>query len=54
MKICITGGSGFVGSQLAKSFVDAGHTVLILDLRSPRDEIAGVDFRKSCWRKHLW
>ena len=47
MKICITGGSGFVGSQLAKSFVDAGHTVLILDLRSPRDEIAGVDFRKS-------
>src|SRR5438105_2445018 len=30
-KIVITGGAGFIGSQLGKSFVDEGHEVILLD-----------------------
>jgi len=30
-KIVITGGAGFIGSQLGKSFVDEGHDVLLID-----------------------
>jgi UDP-glucose 4-epimerase len=30
-KIVITGGAGFIGSQLGKSFIDEGHDVLLLD-----------------------
>jgi UDP-glucose 4-epimerase len=30
-KIVVTGGAGFIGSQLSKSFVDEGHDVLLLD-----------------------
>lgn len=30
-KILITGGAGFIGSQLGKSFVDEGHDVTLLD-----------------------
>lgn len=31
MKIAITGGAGFVGSQLARAYLDAGHDVLVID-----------------------
>lgn len=31
MKIAITGGAGFIGSRLAQAYLDAGHTVLIID-----------------------
>ncbi|HLX58933.1 MAG TPA: NAD-dependent epimerase/dehydratase family protein [Ktedonobacteraceae bacterium] len=31
MKIAITGGAGFVGSHLAKAYLDAGHDVLVID-----------------------
>ncbi|MEN8143151.1 MAG: NAD(P)-dependent oxidoreductase, partial [Thermodesulfobacteriota bacterium] len=35
MKIFITGGSGFIGRQLAKALADRGHQITILS-RSPR------------------
>ncbi len=31
MKICITGGAGFIGSHLADGFIAAGHQVVIVD-----------------------
>ncbi|GHO84556.1 NAD-dependent epimerase/dehydratase family protein [Dictyobacter formicarum] len=31
MKIAITGGAGFVGSHLAKAYLDAGHDVFVID-----------------------
>src|SRR5947209_2261334 len=31
MKIAITGGAGFIGSHLAKAYLNAGHDVLIID-----------------------
>jgi UDP-glucose 4-epimerase len=31
MKIAITGGAGFVGSRLTKTYLDAGHDVLVID-----------------------
>jgi UDP-glucose 4-epimerase len=31
MKIAITGGAGFIGSHLAKAYLDAGHDVLVID-----------------------
>jgi uncharacterized protein (TIGR01777 family) len=47
IKICITGGSGFIGMQLAKYFTKAGHSVLILDLHPPRENFSGVTFIQS-------
>src|SRR5579863_7636508 len=31
MKIAITGGAGFIGSHLTKAYLDAGHSVLVID-----------------------
>lgn len=31
MKILVTGGAGFIGSQVADAFIAAGHTVAVLD-----------------------
>jgi UDP-glucose 4-epimerase len=31
MKIAITGGAGFIGSHLATAYLNAGHTVIIID-----------------------
>ena len=31
MKILVTGGAGFIGSNIADAYVDAGHEVLVLD-----------------------
>ena len=47
MKICITGGSGFIGYKLALLLAKDGHSVLILDLHPPYQTIPGIKFIKS-------
>jgi UDP-glucose 4-epimerase len=54
MRIAITGGAGFIGSQLAKAYLNAGHEVLIIDNvqhRSasidPRARFYQIDVRDS-------
>lgn len=36
MTIVITGGSGFIGTQLSKRLVERGNTVIVVDIVSPR------------------
>ncbi|HSQ53799.1 MAG TPA: NAD-dependent epimerase/dehydratase family protein, partial [Candidatus Bathyarchaeia archaeon] len=31
MKILVTGGAGFIGSNIVDAYVDAGHEVVVLD-----------------------
>src|SRR5438105_9680475 len=53
MKIAITGGAGFVGSHLARAYLDAGHDVLVIDSLvsgssqaiDPRTRLYPVDIR---------
>lgn len=55
MKIAITGGAGFIGSHLAKAYLDAGHDVLIIDTLvngsrdalDPRARFYQLDIRDS-------
>ena len=52
MKILITGGAGFIGSNLAKRLVNDGHEVVVLDslLRGnklEKDTFAKVNFIKG-------
>ncbi len=35
MRICVTGGSGFIGSYFVRSLTSAGHSITILDLIAP-------------------
>ena len=32
MKLCITGGSGFIGRRMRQALADLGHRVVVLDL----------------------
>jgi nucleoside-diphosphate-sugar epimerase len=43
-KVIVTGGSGFIGSNLVKHLVSAGHEVLNLDIRQPRNPAAPGQF----------
>ncbi|MFN5877337.1 MAG: SDR family NAD(P)-dependent oxidoreductase, partial [Flavobacteriales bacterium] len=52
MKVLITGGAGFIGSNLAKRLVNEGHSVVVLDslLRGnklDKDTYARIDFIKG-------
>ncbi len=35
MTIVLTGGSGFIGTRLAKTFLSLGHTVIVIDVKGP-------------------
>ncbi len=61
MKIAITGGAGFIGEHLTKSYLDAGHDVLVIDNLSrgsrkaidPRARFYKVDVREEKLRTIL-
>ena len=35
MKILVTGGNGFLGSNVAKALTNEGHKVTIIDIKKP-------------------
>jgi UDP-glucose 4-epimerase len=43
-RVVITGGSGFMGSHLARRLADGGATTIAVDLREPGSRIPGVDY----------
>ena len=53
MKILITGGTGFQGSNLSKSLLEDGHDVVILNLHSDKNEANvkrfGLEKAKIIW-----
>ena len=61
MKIFITGGSGFVGSNLAKFFHRRGHQVIAIGRSEPQQRFDGENYRfvaadttcKGPWQKEL-
>ena len=46
MIICITGGSGFIGTQMTKHFIAQGHRVVVFDIMSPKVSHQNVSFFK--------
>jgi len=44
MKVLITGAGGFIGGYLARHCIEAGSSVLGIDIREPEAELAGASF----------
>lgn len=51
-KVLITGGSGFIGTQLSKSLLLDGHDVVILDLLEPKVNLDRLDFLRGDVRNY--
>lgn len=47
MRICVTGGSGFIGKAVAKELKEASYDVSILDIVTPANHLKGVPFIKA-------
>lgn len=48
MKALVTGGTGFVGSHIAKALVNAGHTVRVLHRQSSKlDALRGLEYESA-------
>lgn len=44
MKVCVAGGSGFIGTALAKELKHRGHFVRIVDIQDPLYSTEGIDY----------
>jgi len=47
MRVLVTGGAGYIGTQLVDALCRAGHTVRVLDIDSPDSRRPGVDYAVS-------
>lgn len=47
MSILITGGSGFIGTELAKKLIEKKYKVILFDITPPKKEMKGVLFTKG-------
>ncbi|MHC4281764.1 MAG: NAD-dependent epimerase/dehydratase family protein [Planctomycetota bacterium] len=45
-KVLITGGSGFIGTNLVESFLAAGHEILSIDIRKPQNHSHNKIFKR--------
>jgi UDP-glucose 4-epimerase len=46
LSVAVTGGSGFIGSLLARCLAQRGHHVVVVDVREP-DSRDGIEFRQA-------
>ena len=46
MNIFVTGGTGFIGSQLTRKLIDEGHTITVLSRNGPKNTrfVQGIDY----------
>ena len=58
MKICVTGGSGFIGSSLVNSLVSSNYEVTVMDIFEPNNKdalllMASVDYARASFQSGL-